>query len=257
MIGLLLAMYPARWRLRYEEEFRAILESRPLGPFDVADVLLGALDARLTRMRLPGGAEPRGGHVVVLRIGGFGAIVGGILWFVGLAGASMLDVPYGWPFVVVAMVGLAGLLLALIGLSAFQARTWPTLAWAAVLIPVLGSIVALAGMYGIVTRPEDMPLIGSISSWNVWFLGMLGMLVGSVLFGIATVRAAVLSRPAAIGLAVSSIAVIGLAMGLSGGAEGMLGAILTAAAMGSFSGSWAWLGLSALRRGPIRAIAPA
>ena len=45
MIGLLLAVYPASWRRRYGEEFRAVLESRPLGPFDVADVLLGALDA--------------------------------------------------------------------------------------------------------------------------------------------------------------------------------------------------------------------
>ncbi len=49
MIGLLLAFYPAQWRQRYGEEFRAVLESRPLGPFDFADVLIGALDARLTR----------------------------------------------------------------------------------------------------------------------------------------------------------------------------------------------------------------
>ena len=47
MIGLLLRCYPARWRARYGEEFAELLAERPLGPFDVADVLLGALDARL------------------------------------------------------------------------------------------------------------------------------------------------------------------------------------------------------------------
>ena len=47
MIGLLLRCYPSRWRARYGEEFAAILAERPLGPFDVADVLLGALDAQL------------------------------------------------------------------------------------------------------------------------------------------------------------------------------------------------------------------
>ena len=50
MRTLLIRCYPAAWRERYGDEFEAVLEERPLGPFDVADVLLGALDARL-RMR--------------------------------------------------------------------------------------------------------------------------------------------------------------------------------------------------------------
>ena len=47
MRSFLIRCYPARWRARYGDEFEAILEERPLGPFDVADILLGALDARL------------------------------------------------------------------------------------------------------------------------------------------------------------------------------------------------------------------
>lgn len=43
----LLRCYPRRWRARYGEEFAALLEERSLGPFDVIDVLLGALDAHL------------------------------------------------------------------------------------------------------------------------------------------------------------------------------------------------------------------
>ena len=65
-----------------------MLESRPLGPFDFADVLIGALDARLTRFRFAGAAGFDGGPLVMLRIGGFGAIAGGSMWFVGLAVAS-------------------------------------------------------------------------------------------------------------------------------------------------------------------------
>ena len=41
----LVRLYPASWRARYGEEFEALLEERPLGPFDVADVLLSAVDA--------------------------------------------------------------------------------------------------------------------------------------------------------------------------------------------------------------------
>ena len=179
-----------------------MLESRPLGPFDVADVLLGALDARFTRFRLLESGTARAGHNVVLRIGGFGAMLGGIMWFAGIAGASWVDVPAGLPWVVVAMLGLGGLILAIIGLSAFQAHRAPVLAWTAFAIPAFGSVVALIGMFGIVTRPSELAFIGPLNPWDVWFLGMLGTFLGSVLFAIATLRAGVLSRPAAITLAI-------------------------------------------------------
>lgn len=255
MIGLLLAMYPGQWRRRYGEEFRAMLESRPLGPFDVADVLLGALDARFTRFRLLESSQPRGGQNVVLRIGGYGAVGGGILWFVGLLGASWLDVPAGLPFVVIAMVGMVGLLLAFIGLSAFQAQREPRLAWAALALAVAGCVVALAGMYGIVAQPAL--LIGGLTAWDVWFLGLLGTFLGSVLFAVATVRAAVLSKRAAIMLAISAIAVVVLTLGLSGIVDDAVVSIISAVGMAAFSGSWVVLGLSALRAGPIRALVPA
>lgn len=257
MIGLLLALYPAGWRRRYGEEFRAMLESRPLGPFDVADVLLGALDARFTRFRLLESGQPRGGQNVVLRIGGYGAVAGGILWFVGLAGASWLGTPDGGPWIVAAMFGMVGILLALVGLSAFQAHQEPILAWAALIIPVLGSIVALVGMFGVVTRPSDVPMIAGLSPWHIWWLGTLGTFLGSLLFAIATLRAGVLSRRSAIALAISSVAIVLVSMGLLGLADGPYGPIVIASTMAAFCGSWVLLGVSALRRGPIRAIARA
>jgi hypothetical protein len=257
MIGLLLAMYPARWRQRYAEEFRAVLESRPLGPFDVADVVLGAVDARLRVPRSINVSINLGGHLVLLRIGGLGAILGGVLWFLGIAVGSALGTPDGVPWIVVAMAGNVGLLLALIGLSSFQAHKEPRLAWAAFVIPMVGSVVALIGMLGMVTRPSDLPYIADWSPWAVWILGVLALLVGSVLFAIATIRAAVLSRRAAQCLAIAAGTIVVAASGI-GGVAGPDGSRLFAAlSLAAFAGSWAWLGTSALRRGPIRAIAPA
>src|SRR5436190_178864 len=88
MITLLLRFYPGRWRARYGDEFAALLEQRQLGPFDVADVLLGALDARLHRRGL-GSASDRNGFTMTVRVGGYAAILGGLLWLVALAGNAI------------------------------------------------------------------------------------------------------------------------------------------------------------------------
>jgi uncharacterized membrane protein len=257
MIGLLIALYPARWRRRYGEEFRAVLESRPLGPFDFADVLIGALDARLTRFRFAGTAEIDGGPVMMLRIGGFGAIVGGVLWFLGIAVASAIGEPGGAPWMLVAMVGTICLLLALIGLSAFQAHRQPALAWAAFAIPALGTVVSLVGMFGMATHPEDTPFLGTWGSWEIWIVGLLATLVGSILFAVASIRAGVLSRRAAQALGIASAAIIVVGLGATGIVGSGPSTIIVAACMASFGGSWVALGFSALRRGPIRSIAPA
>ncbi len=256
MIGLLLSLYPARWRHRYGEEFRVVLESRPLGPFDVADVLIGALDARLTRFRFAGTAGIDGGPVMMLRIGGVGAIVGGSMWFLGLAVASLPGGDdTGW--LALFALGTFGILLALIGLSAFQAHRDPILAWAAFAIPGLGTLVSLIGATVMAFGPGDDPLVlGSFSAWSIWMLGFLGTMVGSIIFAVATIRAAVFSRRAAIALAVSSAIVLLAFLGLIGpGAQGS--ELVIAVVMGSFAASWIALGITALRRGPIRAIAPA
>lgn len=255
MIGLLLALYPAPWRRRYGEEFQAVLESRPLGPFDVADVLLGALDARLA-LRLSDRVTAHGGHLAMLRIGGFGAIIGSALWFIGIAGGSAADDGSDTAWLVLAMLGSVGLLLALAGLSGFQAHLEPRLAWAAFGIPALGTVVSVAGMVGM-TLMQDEPIIGTWSGWGVWMLGLVTTLLGSILFAVATIRADVFSRRAAVALAVSSVAIFAIGFGTVGATNESLARLLTAGALGAFAASWMSLGVSALRRRPIRAIAPA
>jgi hypothetical protein len=251
VIGLLLAVYPAGWRRRYGEEFRAVLESRPLGPFDVADVLLGALDARLVPHRYATSAGPYGGHHVMLRIGGLGAVAGGILSFVGIAAASSLGGSDA-PWIVIAALGTLGILAALIGLSAFQAYRDPKLAWAAFAIPGIGTLVSVIGMSGMALMGDTgAPYIGSWDPWSIWIVGFLTTLLGSILFGIATVRAAVLSRRAAQALAWSAAGVIVIAGAVFDAGSSTVAGLVAAVALGAFSISWVALGASALRRGPI------
>ena len=258
MIGLLLRLYPAHWRHRYSEEFRAVLESRPLGPFDVADVLIGALDARLTRFRFAGAAEIAGGPVVMLRLGGLGAVAGGTLWFLGLAVSSAFGGDGAW--ITLMAIGSIGILLALIGLSAFQAYRAPVLAWAAFAIPAIGSAVSAIGAAAMALGPADgAPILGSFDAWSIWILGLMATVVGSILFAVATFRAAVFSRRAAVALAVTSAATLVVMFGSMGlvSVPPDVGRLLVAVITGSFAASWITLGILALRRGPIRAVAPA
>jgi hypothetical protein len=254
VIGLLLALYPAPWRRRYADEFRAVLESRPLGPFDVADVVLGALDARLA-LRFTETAAAHGGHLVTLRIGGIGALAGGALWVAGMIGAN-LEREFTALWFGLFMLGTLGLLFALAGLSAFQAHREPRLAWAAFGVPAIGTLLTILGLVGMILS-GDAPFVGSWSGWSIWALGLLTTLVGSVLFAVATIRASVLSERAAVALAISALAVLSMAFGIGGGTNTSSGQVLIGLAVFAFGASWMALGATALRRGPIRAIAPA
>ena len=257
MIGVLLALYPAQWRRRYGEEFRAVLESRPLGPFDVADVLLGALDARSRALRFAGQPENDGGDVTMLRIGGLGAVVGGALWAIGFIGGNLFRESVSFWFSLLA-IGNVAILVALVGLSAFQAHRDARLAWAAFAIPGLGTVVSVVGVFGMATVPSDDPFVLGWSAWSVWMLGIVATILGSIRFGVATLQAEVLSRRAATALATSSA--VFLVVGMLGMGSSVVGAVsqgLTVASIVAFGTSWAWLGTSALRRGPIRAVAPA
>ena len=151
MSSLLVRLYPARWRARYGDEFELILGDRPLGPFDVADVLLGALDAQL-HLRGHSAASVHGkGFAMTLRIGGYAAILGGLLWFIVLAWNAVNnggESGANWIGLLL-LAAVVTTLVALVGLSAFQARRYPVLMWTAVAVPALGAIVTLLGAIAI------------------------------------------------------------------------------------------------------------
>ena len=197
MKSFLLRCYPARWRARYGDEFEAILEERPLGPFDVADILLGALDAQL-RLRKVGTDIAHGrGFSMSLRIGGFAGIIAAPLlalaWFLGYGPVTIDPIVPG----VLLVTGLSLLLVALAGLTAFQARRYPRLAWVAFAVPAIGLVVFSIGAFATVVTGDDY--------WELAFIGFLTGVVGSALFAIVTYRTAVLSRGAALLIGVGSV----------------------------------------------------
>ncbi len=235
MTSLLIRLYPARWRARYGDEFEAILDERPLGPFDVADILLGALDARLwLRGRGADIAQGRG-LSMSLRIGGFAAILGGALFamsiVLGVTNVGNID-----PAVpgLLLVSGSLALFVALAGLSAFQARTYPVLSWAAVAITAAGALAAIGGIVG--------SLLFRDGYWIVFILGVYGALVGSTMFAIATYRTAALSRGAALLLGVASVMTLGA--GLAGNSLGPAPLVVTSIA---FALGWFVLGIYAVR----------
>lgn len=235
MRSLLIRLYPARWRARYGDEFEAILDERPLGPFDVADILLGAVDAQL-RLRKVGPDIAHGRSLSMsLRIGGLAAVLGGVLTTTAIVlGTGMVwDVEPVVPGVLF-ISGLAALLVALAGLSAFQARVHPFLSWAAVAVTALGMLAFVVGIVGM--------QLGGDGFWDVSAVGVLGSLVGTSLFAIATYRTAALSRGAALLLGVASVLMI--PAGFSGNTFGPVPMIVAAIA---FALGWFALGVQAIR----------
>ena len=250
MRSLLIRLYPARWRARYGDEFEAILEERPLGPFDVADILLGALDAQL-RLRARGSDTQKGMALSMsLRVGGAAAILGAILFLTGFVVTSIDDTEgvEAFPGAALILAGTALLLLALIGLSSFQARRHPRLIWTAFAVPAIGLTMTGVGIVGMAAG-GDGPFLAGLSPWDVWILGVFATVVGSGLFAIATYRTGALPRAGAGLLGAGSavlLAVFVLGMGLVGVPEGIAPALILVGLV-AFTAGWVALGWTAIR----------
>jgi hypothetical protein len=197
MRTLLIRCYPAAWRERYGDEFASILDERPLSPFDVADILLGAVDARLRLRNRRAGLNQRKGFSMSLRIGGIAAILGAAAlataWVIGSRFVAVNDTLAGLTL----FVGLALLLVGVAGLSAFQARIDPALSWASFAFFGVGLIVAAIGFIG--------AWLGRDGFWDFGALGVVIALVGTLFFAILNYQTAVLSRGAALVLAAGSV----------------------------------------------------
>lgn len=247
MRSALLRLHPATWRRRYGDEFEALLEERPLGPFDVADIVIGALDARLRTRGAAASSTIERGLSMSLRIGGYAAIVAGILLTVGLFGTSGLGVELD-PAVGMSLflIGALALLVALAGLSAFQARAHPALTWLAFALPAVGTAIIVIGIVGMAMW-DDTEVVAGVSSWYIWIGGIVTVWVGSALFALVTYRTGALSRRAAVILAVGSLLpLLALANSIFG-ILGTLNGILDIAAWFGFAVGWVAIGLGALR----------
>ncbi len=253
MIGLLVRLYPAAWRERYEDEFLAVLEERPLSPFDAFDIALGALDARLRPRSLAIELAPRRNPPMNVRIAGYAAIAGGALTLLFIVLGFALPYPmnqlsaYLYPVVAVAF------LVAVIGLSAVQGRRNPVLAWGAVIVPVAGLLVSLVGVFAMGTG--DRPIIAGLSAWYLWSIGLSGFAIGSALFALATLAVGVFSRGGAIALLVGALLIAGIflpaVVGIFNPDGILLLQIAVMAGMVLFCAGWIRLGYAAIRQQPV------
>jgi hypothetical protein len=234
MSSLLVRCYPAKWRARYGAEFEALLEERPLGPLDLADILLGALDAQLRLRGHETGIARGKGFIMSLRIGGIAAILGAGLWAAaGVVNWGILaTVDPAVPGTLLA-AGLPTWLVALAGLSAFQARTNPNLSWVAFLVPAFGTVACIVGLVGIAAG-------GGEPFWLMFGLGGLTTIVGSILFAFATYRTAKFSRGAPTVLGVGAVVTL---LTLSNASL----QLVAAAGLASFALGWFALGVDAIR----------
>jgi hypothetical protein len=250
MRSVLIRLYPSRWRERYGDEFLAILEERPLGPYDIADILLGAFDARLRSQRAGATHSNERGLSMSLRVGGIAAIVGAVIlavsWFGALSGTLPLD---GRVLAGLIILGLVFLLVALTILSAAQARVRPRMVWAAFGLAMIGAVGYTIGLLGLMGVNEgDLPAgsVGVTIAPFAFVVGGLAAVVGFALFGIATYRTGTLSRTGAVLLAVgpaSGAVAWLLAMNVSWD----LGGTLFLGAMACFLAGWVVLGIAAIR----------
>lgn len=249
MRSLLIRLYPARWRARYGDEFEAILEERPLGPFDVADILLGALDAQL-RLRGRGVDTQKGlAFSMSLRLGGAAAIVGAVLFPAGFVVSSVGGSADAGPGAALMLAGAGTLLVALIGLSSFQSRQHPRLVWAAFALPAFGTVLSSTGLIAMATV-GDRPFVAGLSPWGIWALGVIATVIGSALFALATYRTRALPRFGAGSLAIGSGALLVViligATGLIAGVD-PVAPVLIVAGLVAFSIGWIALGWTAIR----------
>jgi hypothetical protein len=186
-----------------------------------------------------------------LRIGGYAAVVSGLLWLYILVGNAINDgAESGAPFIGIALVvATVTTLAALVGLSAFQARRHPMLVWTAFAVPAIGAIIALLGVVAMtVARDSDADLIGGLSPWAISTIGVLTLLVGSALFALATWRARSLSRGAAALLGGGALLILPSLMGVTGGLiPPVVGYLLLVLAILAYPLGWIALGISALR----------
>jgi drug/metabolite transporter (DMT)-like permease len=244
----LIRLYPAAWRERYGDEMAAVLEDRPPGPFDVADLLLGAIDAHLHLRGLGHHSEHRKGIPMSLRLAGIAAVVGGLLWTIffalGVAAAATnTDLSPAAPLII---IGGIALLVAAAGLSAFQFRDHPRSIWLSFLIP-LGGVILFVVSWANLAVDEAF--------WNLGAIGVLMIFIGAAIYSGVTVRTRALSRPAAMATLVGSALAIPAFLMVGGGLMlGTMGALLLAVGGLIFGLGWIGLGIDAIRRD--RIVAP-
>ena len=153
------------------------------------------------------------------RWAGLAAIAGGVLWALWTVGFNFVG--YGEPGTLayeryeaynrLLPLALLPVMVGFLGLHAAQRRSYGWLGRAGFVTALIGLSLVVAGSVGefwVFTMQPYGEANGRDASWTIYLLGHLVLAIGSVLFGIATVRAKVLAHKAAKLFAVLGAAVV-------------------------------------------------
>jgi hypothetical protein len=211
-MSALLRLYPGAWRERYGPEFEVLLAERPPSWRDVLDIVVSAIDARVSPQLTgaPGIATPWSS-----RLSGASAILGGLGWCVVILVAGLVRSDEDYTLPVFAAVGL--MLLSLPG--RYMRRYARSIA--------LGVGAASGGLAA---------LDAEILPWGEWLVIPIALILGALgpgAFALAAVRAgfgaAARWRLLALVIPLPIIGVLVLAIGLV--PEGITGPLLVASLM--------------------------
>lgn len=202
----LLRLYPRAWRARYEVEFLALLQDRPPTLLHVIDILLGALDAHVSR-EFPGevpdeeSASERVGTMNSRITAGAAAGVG-VAWLAAYVFGIVVEAE--WAFFLLPLFAALSL-MALIGLHVHQAGRNRALAWLGFAPALVGSglgLIVIAMMIG------DMRPFGMNPWQGPAQIGIVGLFGGHALFALVGAAIGVLPRAASGLLVVGSLAMM-------------------------------------------------
>lgn len=221
-MSVLVRLYPAAWRARYGAEFEAFLAERPPSARDVVDILVGAVDARVS----PQVASASGIRIPwSSRVSGGSAILGGLLWcaVITLAVADRSEADYTLPV-------LVALGLMLLSLPGRYMRRYAR--------PIL-VVVSAAALSFAVLSPGILP-------WGPWLLIPFGLIAGAFgpgAFVLAAARAGLGSgaRWRLVALVMPWF-VIGLVLAASGLASGSIGGLALVASLMPLGIAWMFVG---------------
>ena len=217
-MSVLVRLYPPAWRARYGLEFEALLAERPPSMRDRVDIVVGALDARLSpQVGAPGAARRA---PLPDRLSGAAAIAGGLTWCMSylVAGLSRGTLDMSLPIVValgLMLLSLPGSYvaryarpvaiggLALAGsVAVLLAQVLP---WGPILLLPVVAILAVLGP-GALALAAARALIPARDRWLLLFLTMPWPIIGG---GAASVG--FLPEGVAVPLAITCVLPMGIA----------------------------------------------
>jgi hypothetical protein len=145
------------------------------------------------------------------------------------------------------LAGSLALLVAMAGLSAYQARRHPALVWAAFLVPALGAVVASVGIV-LMGLFQDETWAAPISPWWLGMFGLVTLMAGTGLFAFASWCTGMQSRSGTALLGISGLLTIpGIVGALGAWPWEPLVSFSPLAMLISFAGGWLLTGIAAVR----------